>query len=869
MITSAVLADIGPDACRFALLDAREPGEHVLSRYMEFPVSAVAGPIDAFSRYLATLDCALPKALGLAVAAPATGDSFLITQSGWRLSVAELREAFQFKTVAVINDAAASALSLEWLSQDDFAAIGGDGPEAGRLEPGRYAVVSCDHGLGVSAVEIGTSRCRVIDTEAGHLAFAPCDDQEAEILTRMRRTFDRVSYERLISWPGLAQLHAAMAPEDEPAVLSPLEIVLFARTAADSRCGATMQRFFSIMADFAGQVALAVGATRGVILVGRSVLEAHDLISAPAFRERFESKGRLSGVVAALPTWAVTNRGCVLTGVARRLLQGDDVQILNRRVAKPRGASTADPVKVEKGLIDALDCGVLMLAPDLRIQASNARFWDGSSVPEGLTHDGAESRHSLQAMIAGGDWSGDTAATVLEDVASRRPFSVERTAFGGRLIRDEGRPLADGGWVITSHDVTTAERRSRELERLAADLREATAQADGANRAKSTFLATMSHEIRTPLNGVLGMVQAMGMGTLCAEQRDRLDVIRQSGENLLAILNDILDLSKIEAGKLELEEVDFDLERLLQGAHSGFTALANKKGLSFALTVDRAASGVYRGDPTRLRQIVYNLIANALKFTGHGEVRVEARREGPDLVIRVVDTGIGIPADRLATLFDKFTQADASTTRRYGGTGLGLSITRDLATLMGGDITVGSEFGAGSHFDLRLPLVRVSAPKAASSCPRAVQALEPSLALRVLAAEDNSVNQLVLKTLLHQLGVDLHVVDDGLQAVEAWRAGGWDMILMDVQMPNMDGPTATRRIREEEARLGLARTPVIALTANVMSGQVAGYIEAGMDACVAKPLQLHLLVEAMRSVQAATADDRTCARWSDPEAIAS
>ena len=453
-------------------------------------------------------------------------------------------------------------------------------------------------------------------------------------------------------------------------------------------------------------------------------------------------------------------------------------------------------------------------------------------------------------MIQGGDWSGQAGGCVMEHFRAGTAFSVERTAFGGRLIRDEGRPLADGGWIVTAHDVTVVERRARELERIAADLRDAKAEADAANSAKSSFLATMSHEIRTPLNGVLGMVQAMAMDQLSDPQQERLDVIRQSGENLLAILNDILDLSKIEAGKLELEEVEFDLSRLLQGAHSGFTAIANKKGLSFALAVAPDAAGVYRGDPTRVRQILYNLIANALKFTESGEVRVDAARQDRTLRITVSDTGIGIPQDRMAALFDKFTQVDASTTRRYGGTGLGLAITRDLVALMGGELEVTSEPGGGSRFTVGLPLARLADAEAAAT-PLAGRAEAPATGvpgLRVLAAEDNQVNQLVLKTLLHQLGVDLRVVGDGVEALEAWEADRWDLILMDVQMPRMDGPTATRRLREREATTGRARTPVIALTANVMSYQVTEYLTAGMDAVVAKPLRLTNLLETMQAV---------------------
>ncbi|RYF88451.1 MAG: response regulator, partial [Caulobacteraceae bacterium] len=309
--------------------------------------------------------------------------------------------------------------------------------------------------------------------------------------------------------------------------------------------------------------------------------------------------------------------------------------------------------------------------------------------------------------------------------------------------------------------------------------------------------------------------------------------------------------SKIEAGKMVIEAVAFDLRTLLQGAHSGFTALANKKGLSFALTVAPDACGAYRGDPTRIRQVLYNLIANALKFTEAGEVRVDARHEGNDLRIAVSDTGIGIAPDRLSALFQTFTQADASTTRRYGGTGLGLAISRDLVVLMGGEIIAASDLGKGSRFEVRLPLERLDD----AQCPVVLSPPAPvesagNLGLRVLAAEDNSVNQLVLKTLLHQLGVDIRVVDDGVEAVAAWEAEPWDIILMDVQMPRMDGPSATRAIRDREIALGRARTPIIALTANVMADQIAAYMEAGMDACVGKPLQIGALITAMRGVMA-------------------
>jgi signal transduction histidine kinase/ActR/RegA family two-component response regulator len=367
--------------------------------------------------------------------------------------------------------------------------------------------------------------------------------------------------------------------------------------------------------------------------------------------------------------------------------------------------------------------------------------------------------------------------------------------------------------------------------------------AESANAAKSTFLATMSHEIRTPLNGVLGMAQAMAGDELSERQRDRLSVIHRSGEALLAILNDVLDLSKIEAGKLELEQMEFELAEVARGAYSAFTALANKKGLSFALDIE-GARGRYMGDPTRLRQILYNLISNALKFTEQGEIRVTARRDGEVLVLSVKDTGVGIPPESLSKLFAKFDQLDSSTTRRFGGTGLGLAICRELASLMAGEIGVTSELGLGSTFTLRVPLRWMGEEKVVSKTIESISE-QTEIALRVLAAEDNAINQLVLKTLLHQMGVEPTVVENGQLAVTAWEEGEWDVILMDIQMPVMDGLTATALIRERERTLGREPTPIVALTANAMAHQVEQYVAAGMNGHVAKPIQAAELFDAL------------------------
>lgn len=375
---------------------------------------------------------------------------------------------------------------------------------------------------------------------------------------------------------------------------------------------------------------------------------------------------------------------------------------------------------------------------------------------------------------------------------------------------------------------------------------EALKTAEAANQAKSAFLATVSHEIRTPLNGVLGMAQAIGFDELSDAQRKRLDVLYQSGRGLLSILNDVLDLSKIEAGKLELEVVDFELEPLLVSAEASFMAVAAQKAV--ALQVDAsAAQGRYRGDPTRIRQVLFNLVSNALKFTEQGHIHMTARHDGRCLAVEVADTGIGIPAESLVEIFDPFTQADVSITRRFGGTGLGLTICQRLASLMNGDISVVSTPGKGSTFTFRLPLQRLDRAVVPAKVSTAEEGYvgDATGDLRILAAEDNSTNQLVLRTLLAQAGLDVVIVSNGQEAIQAWELDAFDIVLMDVQMPVMDGVSAARAIRQAERLQGRSRTPIIALTANAMAHQVADYVAAGMDCAVTKPIDVGELFDAI------------------------
>ncbi|WP_419252021.1 ATP-binding protein [Caulobacter sp. ErkDOM-YI] len=381
---------------------------------------------------------------------------------------------------------------------------------------------------------------------------------------------------------------------------------------------------------------------------------------------------------------------------------------------------------------------------------------------------------------------------------------------------------------------------------LVASLRTARNDAEAANRAKSTFLSVMSHEIRTPLNGILGMTQAMLQDAIDERQRSRLDIVQRSAESLLAILNDLLDLSRIEAGQMSLEAIAFDMGDLLSGAYAAFTALANKKGLSFTLDIS-AVEGRYSGDPTRIRQIAYNLISNAIKFTESGRVGLKARSTQDGLELAVFDTGVGIEPEMLNAIFEQFRQADVSINRRFGGTGLGLGIARNLAVLMGGSITVESVPGKGSTFTLLLPIPRTEEGEPAAVEP-VMDTTEWQRTLRILAAEDNEINRLVLRTLLEPACATLTVVENGQQAVEAWSLQSWDVILMDIHMPVMGGLEASGAIREKERLTGRQVTPIIALTANAMAHQLEDYEQVGITATVAKPIQLAVLFSTLSEV---------------------
>ena len=384
------------------------------------------------------------------------------------------------------------------------------------------------------------------------------------------------------------------------------------------------------------------------------------------------------------------------------------------------------------------------------------------------------------------------------------------------------------------------------LSRQADRLRTAQRRAEDANRAKSEFLANMSHEIRTPLNGVVSMADSLTRRPLGEQEREMVDLIRSSGVTLERLLSDILDSAKIESGQVAVEPAPFDLEQAVSDTGALWRVKAEDKGVALEVEFDPALAGHVHGHGVRLRQVLTNLVSNALKFTSEGSVRLSVTAAGDDRVaFRVSDTGVGFDREQRGRIFRRFQQADGSITRRYGGTGLGLAISTALVDLMGGALDCESTPGEGSAFWFDIPLPRVARPEPAAGASAPVARDVETAALRILLADDHPANRKVVEIMLGATEIDLVAVEDGLQAVEAFLEGGFDLVLMDMQMPVMDGLSATAAIRRHEEHHGLNRTPVLMLTANAMSEHVEAGRAAGADGHLTKPVTMTSLFEAI------------------------
>ena len=418
----------------------------------------------------------------------------------------------------------------------------------------------------------------------------------------------------------------------------------------------------------------------------------------------------------------------------------------------------------------------------------------------------------------------------------------EHALNDGRWLRIEERRTADGGVIMVCVDIT-------DLKRDAQVLSDARDEAMRANRAKSEFLANMSHEIRTPLNGVIGLTDVLARTDLNVQQREIVEIVRASGATLERLLTDVLDLARIESGRLEIRREAFHLGDVVRQVAGLAELRARDKGVAFDLCMNSVADMMVEGDPDRLKQILLNLLSNAVKFTGEGvvELTVEpvALPSGQTFRFDVRDTGVGFSMEDKTRLFQRFEQADGSITRQFGGSGLGLAIAYELATVMGGSMDAEGVAGEGATFTVILPLPAAQKREPAPAV-RPVEVDQDSRVMRVLLAEDHPTNRRVVELMLETTGAALTSVENGEQAVEAFRAGEFDIVLMDMQMPVMDGLAAIRAIRADERNAGRAATPIVALTANALPEHVRASADAGADAHRAKPITAATLIPAMQ-----------------------
>lgn len=486
-----------------------------------------------------------------------------------------------------------------------------------------------------------------------------------------------------------------------------------------------------------------------------------------------------------------------------------------------------------------LSQGLSVFDGNLKMIVSNKRFGEILDLPDDLIAVGTDYADIIRYNAEKGEYGpGDIEELVSERVLlARNPVAhrFDRKLKNGKTVQIVGSPMPGGGFVSTYSDIT-------ERKKLENDLIEAKNKAETANEAKSNFLATMSHEIRTPLNGVLGMAQLLRDEELGIDQRTKVDNILSSGETLLEILNDVLDMSKIESGNVQLEKKTFNLQTLVSSLCAPYESLSQKRGLAFKVKNVTAEEALYVGDSTRIRQIIQNLLSNAFKFTNEGSICVnvdlDKRPKVDDLERRkisidVVDTGTGIAKERVAHIFDVFVQEDNTITRKFGGSGLGLSIVKNLANLMDGEIDVQSEEGKGSTFSFAVTLPLPDDDEKNKFAETIDLVAPPKIKqMKILVAEDNDLNALIVQTMLEKQGHEVAFALNGLEAVEYLKENKPDIILMDVHMPQMSGIEATSVIRKDYTQDEL---PIVGVTAESFNERIQELKEAGMNEVLTKP----------------------------------
>jgi signal transduction histidine kinase/ActR/RegA family two-component response regulator len=505
--------------------------------------------------------------------------------------------------------------------------------------------------------------------------------------------------------------------------------------------------------------------------------------------------------------------------------------------------------------IDAMPDGLAFFDAEDRLVLWNNRYDEVNPELSSNLQAGMTFREIIQIGLGEGLYAeakGREDEWIKERMESRRALSamMEQRIAGDRWLRVADRRTAAGGIVTVCTDIT-------DLKNDAKALVEARDAAEAANAAKSQFLANMSHEIRTPLNGVIGVAQALAGTNLSPQQAEMLELIQSSGRTLQVLLSDILDLARVESGRMELSEEAFDLGRAVRDAARLYEASAREKGLQFFVEITPEADRWIAGDAVRLKQILTNLVSNAVKFTTEGFVSLTAA-EGPQrngaqmLRFSVEDTGIGFDCQTRERLFSRFEQADGAITRKFGGSGLGLAISRQLAEMMGGELDCESEPDGGSAFILTVPF-KAAEPPAAAGGALVEDETGDRRTVRVLLADDHPVKRRVVEMIQAQADEAQTSLEDGAQALEALRESDFDLILMDMQMPVMDGLTATREIRLHEAAMGLERTAIVMLTANALPEHIVAAQAAGADLHLAKPFDAAVLLNLTATLPRAAA----------------
>jgi signal transduction histidine kinase/CheY-like chemotaxis protein/HPt (histidine-containing phosphotransfer) domain-containing protein len=548
-------------------------------------------------------------------------------------------------------------------------------------------------------------------------------------------------------------------------------------------------------------------------------------LPAPVQRQLFSS--------TALPLMVGTVIGIMIFGFL----------LLRERRRIELEAAIAHKTEILEATLSTIPDGILVLDADLKLITCNERLLEIFELDRDAVLGAPDPAKAIREVrVRRGDFGPGDPATLLAEweVALRSPVSrqYEQQIVSGRWVEIRGQNLSRGGRVTVTRDITERKQRETALSLAKEEADCARVVAEQASRAKSEFVANMSHEIRTPLNGVIGAAHLLLDSPLDSDQRGYLDIITLSGQHLLSVIEDILDISKLEAGRMALENIVFNFSDVVSTAVELLRPKAAEKGLALETKVDPSIAQNLIGDPTRIRQVLVNLIGNALKFTDQGSVAVKAcyateKGGAPLLRVEVKDTGIGISAEAQESLFRTFTQADGTITRRFGGTGLGLAICKQLVQLMGGSIGVESRPGEGSTFWFTLPPRR--AALATADTAQAVRSGPDLSGRRVLVVEDVEVNRLIAREVLRRMGCHVEIAEDGARGVEMALAADYDLVLMDIQMPRVDGVEATRRIRAADGPRG--RVPIVALTAHAIASEREAYLAAGLDDYLSKPFK--------------------------------